>query len=60
MSESRFLHDRADRQDQFFAIEQRLIGGLRRGLSDKLLLDINAGDAFNRFFEVGAGMGSTQ
>lgn len=28
-----YLHDRADRQDQFLTIEQRFIGGFRRRLT---------------------------
>jgi hypothetical protein len=53
LTDSWFLSDRENRNDQFFAVEQRLIGGIRRELSKKMELDISAGYAFARQFGVG-------
>jgi hypothetical protein len=43
------VHDK----DQFFAIEQRLIVGVRRDLGEHMAIDVNAGYAFDRHFGEG-------
>lgn len=60
VSDSYFLADRVNRDDQFVANEQQLIIGLRRDLTEKLSFDINAGYAFSRYFGIGDGMGNAK
>lgn len=53
VTNSWFLNDRAHQNDQFFAVEQRLIAGVRRDVSENVTIDVNAGYAFGRHYGVG-------
>lgn len=53
VSDQYFLSGRAEKKDQFFAIEQRFIVGLRRDLWKDITLDVNAGYAFDRHYGEG-------
>jgi hypothetical protein len=53
VSDQYFLSGRVEKKDQFFAIEQRFIAGLRRDLGNGLSLDVNAGYAFDRHYGEG-------
>jgi hypothetical protein len=53
VTDAYFLSDRVHDKDQFFAIEQRLIVGVRRDLGEHMAIDVNAGYAFDRHFGEG-------
>jgi hypothetical protein len=52
-NESYFLVDRTDAQDRFFALEQRLIAGLRRPIGVHGALELNGGYSFGRHYGQG-------
>ncbi len=53
-SDQYYLTDRVDkREDAFFAVEQRVVIGLRRDFLQNFTLDINAGYAFDRYYGEG-------
>lgn len=60
VSDSYFLTDRVDRDNQLMVNEQQMIVGLRRDLSEMLSFVINAGYAFSRCCGIGDGMGNTK
>lgn len=53
ISDQYFLVGRAEKEDAFFSIEQRLIVGFRRDLWQGGRLDLTGGYAFDRHFGVG-------
>jgi len=58
VSDQYFLSGRVAKKDEFFAIEQRLIVGLRRDLWNGVSLDLNGGYAFDRHFGEGHNEGN--
>jgi hypothetical protein len=53
VSDQYFLSGRVNKDDAFFAVEQRLIVGLRRDVWRGITLDLNAGYAFDRHYGEG-------
>lgn len=53
VSDPYFLSDRVNKDDAFFAIENRLIVGLRRDVWKGITLDLHAGYAFDRHYGEG-------
>lgn len=56
LNESYFLADRTDRNDRFFAFEQRLVSGLKWDIGKSTTIDLNGGYSFGRYY----GSGSNQ
>jgi hypothetical protein len=53
LTESYFLADRADAQDRFFGLEQRLFTGVRWDLGRRASLDVSGGYVFGRQYGEG-------
>jgi hypothetical protein len=53
LTDQYFLSDRVIREELFYAIEQRLIVGIRRDLWKGMTLDVNGGYAFDRHYGEG-------
>ncbi|MBA2116873.1 DUF6268 family outer membrane beta-barrel protein [Bremerella alba] len=59
LADSYFLSDRVNKEDRFFAIQQRLVTGIRWDVGDHGALDLSAGYAFDRRYGEGENQGST-
>ena len=53
LNESFFLADRADSQDRFFSVEQRLASGVVWSLGPNAAVELNGGYSFGRYFAQG-------
>lgn len=52
-NESYFLAGRADARDRFFGFEQRVLGGVRWEVGQRLTLDVQGGYGFGRYYGEG-------
>lgn len=53
MADTYLMADRVNNDDRFYAIEQRVLLGIRWDLPEQFTVDVNAGYAFNRHYGVG-------
>ncbi|MFN3150968.1 hypothetical protein [Bremerella sp.] len=59
VAQSYFLSDRVNKDDRFFALQQRLVTGIRWDVGDFGALDLSTGYAFDRRYGEGENQGST-
>lgn len=59
IAQSYFLSDRVNKDDRFFALQQRLVTGIRWDVGKFGMLDLSTGYAFNRRYGEGENQGST-
>ncbi len=59
LAESYFLSDRANKDDRFFSLQQRLVTGIRWDVGKYGSLDFSTGYAFDRRYGEGENQGST-
>ncbi len=59
IADSYFLSDRVEEEDRFFALQQRLVTGVRWDVGKYGALDFSAGYAFDRRYGEGSNQGAT-
>lgn len=59
IAQSYFLSDRVNKDDRFFALQQRLVTGIRWDVGKFGVLDLSTGYAFDRRYGEGENQGST-